>query len=62
MRNTIIAAASGALLTYLLGAFAAASFDISVWPGKGRVICAMLMFGMAGLGAVAHPFFFHKKG
>lgn len=62
MRNTIITAAGGALLTYLLGAFAAASFNISTWPEEGRVICAMFMLGMAAFGAMAHPIFFHKKG
>ena len=37
------------VLVYLAGAFACASFDISVWPDAGRALCAMVMF----LGAIA---------
>lgn len=52
MIRTISFAALGALLVYLLGAFAAASFNVATWPGEGRTFCALCMFIAAGLGVI----------
>lgn len=45
----------GLLLTYLIGSFAAASFDIREWDSYGRVMVACFMPLAAGLAyAVAY--------
>lgn len=53
MRYTILCALIGALITYLAGAFCAASFDIAEWTDLGRIACACLMACAGSLGGLA---------
>lgn len=39
-------------IVYLLGAFSAASFDISTWDSYGRTMCAIYMLMAGGLGFI----------
>ncbi len=51
--NPLVAGASAFVVTYLLGAFVAADFNITRWTGEGRFLTAIFSVVFAYVGVIA---------